>query len=134
MTIQLYSPCSSLTITMGMKQSLWMMCLFVKLVVPGYALFSMTASSELNKCSLESVTSQQQQANMLQCFIQCWQNPCCRAINVTSCEQSYLNTDGMDFVREVILFSYFITLTKLKSSNCIDNARFEAVVFNGYVI
>ena len=63
---------------------------------------SMDRSSvtELSRCALESVTPQQQK-DMLQCSIQCLLNPCCRAVNLTTCEQLYVNSDAYDIVKEV---------------------------------
>ena len=45
----------------------------------------------------------QQQREMSSCFTQCLHNPCCQAVNITSCEWSGLKTEELDFVREVCM-------------------------------
>ena len=56
--------------------------------------------TEFSRCFLDEVTPAQQR-DMFQCFIQCLQNPCCRAVNITNCQQSYINAEGMDFSKMV---------------------------------
>ena len=64
-------------------------------------------NTDFNRCSLMSITPQHQR-DMFQCFTQCLHNPCCRAVNVKDgCEQSYVETEEMDFVKEVDLM-YFV--------------------------
>ena len=57
--------------------------------------------SDFSRCSLKSVTPQQQR-DMFQCFTQCLHNPCCRVVTVKDgCEQSYVETEEMDFTKRV---------------------------------
>ena len=78
--------------TPQMAVTIFIWCVLYK-VIPSW-------TSDLSRCSLESITPQQQR-DMLQCFTQCLLHPCCRAVNITRCEQSYVNTEEMDFVKTV---------------------------------
>ena len=87
--------------------SIWIQLLVISFVVSGQTMRPSTMrpsmTSLLNKCFLETVTPQQQR-DMFQCFTQCLYNLCCRAVNVKDeCEQSYVQTEEMDFVKEVNL-------------------------------
>ena len=55
---------------------------------------------DLTRCSLKSVTPEQQR-DMLPCFTECCYNPCCKAVNIRTCEQSYIDTEEMDYVKQV---------------------------------
>ena len=63
--------------------------------------FRYSANSQLIKCFLDSLDVQLQR-HMFHCFTQCLHNPCCQAVNITTCEQSYVKTEEMDFVKMVI--------------------------------
>ena len=66
--------------------------------------------TELSRCSLDDLTSQQQR-DMFQCFIRCQQNPCCRTVNVTgSCQQLHTLSQNADFVKNVSMLKrkYFV--------------------------
>ncbi len=63
----------------------------------------------LNRCSLGDLTNQQQSAR---CYMSCLHNPCCKAVNISSCEQSYVSTEALDLVKEVnklmMIYTYSI--------------------------
>ena len=62
--------------------------------------FRPTANVSLNKHNLESLTREQQQ-KMHQCFMECFHDPFCKAVNVTSCEKSHVATEDLDFVKDL---------------------------------
>ena len=63
-------------------------------------------STSLSQCSLQNLTSAEQR-QMFQCYMGCLRDSCCKAVDITSCEQSYVSTEALDFVNEVrILGSY----------------------------
>ena len=57
----------------------------------------------LSKCSLQSLSGTQQ-SGVFSCFTKCLHNPCCQAVNISSCGQSYVKTEELDFVKEVIKY------------------------------
>ena len=59
-----------------------------------------SATTKLSKCFPESVTPQRNR-EMFQCFDACFNDACCKAVDVTSCERSYVPTEGLDFVKVV---------------------------------
>ena len=74
------------------------------LLADGLVTMRPSHGTNLSRFSLSSV-SPVQQRQMFQCFTQCLQDPCCRAVNVhEKCEQSYIHTEDMDFVKEVRSF------------------------------
>ena len=65
-------------------------------------IFRPSTNSQLSNCFIHSLTAQQQR-DVTNCFTECWHNPCCQAVNLTSCEQSPVRTDeNMDFVKRGI--------------------------------
>ena len=73
--------------------------LLLSLLVTCMALVSIrpSESSNLDRCSLSS----HQQTAKPRCLMNCWQDPCCLAVDVSSCEKSYLPTESLHFVKEV---------------------------------
>ena len=61
------------------------------------------STTSLNQCSLGKLTTKQK-SQWPQCFMVCLNNPCCKAVSITNCEQSYVKNEAMDFVKEVGLF------------------------------
>ena len=72
----------------------------IKCEVINPVIMSPSLITEFSRCFLDEVTPDQQR-EMFQCFIQCLQNPCCRAVNITNCQQSYISAQGMDFLKMV---------------------------------
>ena len=82
-----------------------------------YILFGMSALvtgilqpslyTELSRCSLDDLTSQQQR-DMSRCFSQCQQNSCCSAVNVTgTCQQFYTLPHVADYISDVSSFPWY---------------------------
>ena len=57
-------------------------------------------ATSLSQCSLQNLTSVEQR-QMFQCYMGCLSDSCCKAVDITSCEQSYVSTEALDFVKEV---------------------------------
>ena len=88
--------------------------------------------SELSRCSLDDLTSQQQR-DMFQCFIKCQQNPCCRTVNVTgTCQQFYTLSQNADFVKNVGIWKENIFLYDFENSSFIVcwKQHFGSLIFN----
>ena len=84
---------------------------------------------DLTRCSLKSVTPEQQR-DMLQCFTECCYNPCCKAVNIRTCEQSYIDTEEMDYVKQVREFYKQKLRPRVSSS---FNAVTLVIIFSFYI-
>ena len=63
--------------------------------------FRPSRNTKLGRCGLQGAGPQQKKK--FTCYKNCIENQCCHVVIITSCEQSYAPTEGMDFVKEVII-------------------------------
>ena len=61
----------------------------------------LSLNNSLNKCSLNSLTSEQKH-QMFLCFRDCFNDPYCRSVNLTNCDKSNVVNEEFDFVKEDI--------------------------------